>query len=211
MLQNSRVAVRTVIIDNNILLNLRSYTEKLGNKYSSEFVKAEKLTIYNLTNNQFQMSPIQLLIKDLAEKHGRRRDSLLPIMQGVVTQERFLSEYSMVEIARELDIPASEVYGTATFYSFLEAKKMGKNIIRVCRTITCSMKGKGQILFAIQDMLKIKIGETTPDGRFTLLETNCLGWCHKAPAMLINDDVYTDLTPEKVRETLSMYMKEIHN
>lgn len=174
-------------------------------------MEGEKLTIKNLINNQFSMNPIQSLIKDLAEKHGRSRQSLLPIMQGVVSHERYLSEYSMVEIARELDLPASEVYGTATFYSFLEAKKMGKNIIRVCRTITCSMKGKSQILFAIQDMLKIKNGETTPDGRFTLVETNCLGWCHKAPAMLINDDVYTDLTPEKVREILSMYMKDIHN
>jgi NADH-quinone oxidoreductase subunit E len=154
------------------------------------------------------MNPIQSLIKELAEKHGRKRESLLPILQGVVAQEKFLSEYSMVEIAREIDLPASEVYGTATFYSFLEAKKMGRNVIRVCKTITCSMKGKNQVLFAIQNMLKIKIGETTPDNRFSLLETNCLGWCHKAPAMLINDDVYTDLTPEKVREILSMYMNE---
>jgi len=153
------------------------------------------------------MNPVQTLIKDLADKYGRKRESLLPIMQGVVEQEKFLSEYSMVEIAREVDIPASEVYGTATFYSFLETKTAGKYIIRVCRTITCSMKGKNQILFAIQDMLKIKLGETTPDKRFTLLETNCLGWCHKAPAMLINNDVYTDLTPEKVREILSDYMK----
>ncbi len=154
------------------------------------------------------MNPTQSLIKDLAEKHGRKRESLLPILQGVVEQEKYLSEYSMVEIAREIDIPASDVYGTATFYSFLEAKKMGKYVIRVCKTITCAMKGKNQVIFAIQDMLKVKIGETTPDGRFSLLETNCLGWCHKAPAMLINDEVYTELTPEKVREVLSAYMKK---
>ena len=154
------------------------------------------------------MNPTQSLIKDLAEKHGRKRESLLPILQGVVEQEKYLSEYSMVEIAREIDIPAADVYGTATFYSFLEAKKMGKYVIRVCKTITCAMKGKNQVIFAIQDMLKVKIGETTPDGRFSLLETNCLGWCHKAPAMLINDEVYTELTPEKVREVLSAYMKK---
>ena len=70
------------------------------------------------------------------------------------------------------------------------------------------MKGKNQLLFAIQDMLKIRIGETTPDKRFTLMETNCLGWCHKAPAMLINDEVYTEVSPEKVREILGKYMKE---
>jgi NADH:ubiquinone oxidoreductase subunit E len=152
------------------------------------------------------MSPIQLLIKDLAEKYGRNRESLLPIMQGVVEQENYLSEYSMVEIAREMDLPAAEVYGTATFYSFLEVKKMGRFIIRVCKTISCAMKGKSQVVFAIQDMLKVNVGETTADGRFSLLETNCLGLCHKAPAMLINHEVYTDLTPERVREILSEYM-----
>lgn len=154
------------------------------------------------------MDPIQSLIKDLADKHGRLRESLLPIMQGVVEHEKFLSERSMIEIAREIDIPAADVYGTATFYSFLETKPAGKYIIRVCKTITCAMKGKNQVLFAIQDMLKIKLGETTPDKQFSLLETNCLGWCHKAPAMLVNDDVYTELTPEKVREILSKYMKQ---
>ncbi len=153
------------------------------------------------------MDPIQSLIKELADKHGRKREYLLPIMQGVVEREKYLSEYSMVEIAREMDIPASEVYGTATFYSFLETQPIGKYTIRVCKTITCAMKGKSQVLFAIQDMLKIKLGETTPDKRFTLLETNCLGWCHKAPAMLINNEIYTELTPEKVREILSNYMK----
>lgn len=154
------------------------------------------------------MDPIQSLIRDLADRYGRARENLLPIMQGVIEQEKFLSEYSMVEIAREMDIPAAEVYGTATFYSFLETKPTGKYTIRVCKTITCAMKGKGQILFAIQDMLKIKLGETTPDKRFSLLETNCLGWCHKAPAMLINNEVFTELTPEKVREILSGYMKQ---
>lgn len=154
------------------------------------------------------MDPVQSLIKNLADQHGRKRESLLPILQGVVEREKFLSEHSMIEIAREVEIPASEVYGTATFYSFLETKPAGKYIIRICKTITCAMKGKNQVLFAIQDMLKIKLGETTPDKRFSLLETNCLGWCHKAPAMLINDDVYTELTPEKVRDVLSSYMKQ---
>jgi NADH:ubiquinone oxidoreductase subunit E len=154
------------------------------------------------------MSPIQILIKELADQYGRRRDSLLPIMQGVVARENYLSEYSMVEIAREMDLPAAEVYGTATFYSFMEVKPMGRFVIRICKTITCSMKGKNQVLFAIQDMLKIKVGDTSADGRFTLLQTNCLGLCHKAPAMLINHTPYTNLTPEKVRDILSDYMKK---
>jgi NADH:ubiquinone oxidoreductase subunit E len=154
------------------------------------------------------MNPVSELIKNLADQHGRNRHNLLPILQGVVQQEKYLSEYSMIEIARVLDLPASEVYGTATFYSFLNYKKMGKYVIRICKTITCSMKGKNQILLAIEDMLKIHDGETTPDGNFSLLQTNCLGFCHKAPAMLVNNEVYTDLTPERVREILLSYLKK---
>lgn len=147
-------------------------------------------------------------IVELADLHGRTRESLLPILQGVVERENYLSRRSMTEISKELDLPAAEVYGTATFYSFLEFKKMGKFTIRVCKTISCSMKGKNQILLAIKDMLKIEIGQTTPDGRFSLVETNCLGWCHKAPAMVINHEVFTELTPEKVRGILGEYLKK---
>ena len=154
------------------------------------------------------MNPVTELIKSLADRHGRNRHNLLPILQGVVEQKKYLSEFSMVEIARELDLPASEVFGTATFYSFLEYKKMGRFVIRICKTITCSMKGKNQVLLAIEDMLKIHVGETTPDGSFSLVQTNCLGFCHKAPAMLVNNDVYTELTPEKVREILGRYLKK---
>ncbi|MGC9150673.1 MAG: NADH-quinone oxidoreductase subunit NuoE [Microbacter sp.] len=154
------------------------------------------------------MNSTIFLIKQLADQYGRSRNNLLPILQGVVEQEKYLSESSMIEIARELDIPAADVYGTATFYSFLECKKMGRYIIRVCKTITCSMKGKNQILLAIQEMLKIGVGETTSDGLFSLLQTNCLGFCHKAPTMLINNEVYTELTPEKVRTILSQYIEK---
>jgi NADH:ubiquinone oxidoreductase subunit E len=70
------------------------------------------------------------------------------------------------------------------------------------------MKGKNQILLALEDFLKVKLGETTPDKLFTILETNCLGWCHKAPAMLVNDDIYTELTPNEVVDILSSYKQK---
>lgn len=153
------------------------------------------------------MTSVQTLVKELTHKHGKKRESLLPILQGIIEKDRFISEYAMIEIARELDISTAEVFGTATFYSFLDTKPCGKYVIRVCKTITCSMKGKNQILLALEDGLKIKLGETTPDKKFTLLATNCLGWCHKAPAMLINDDVFTELTPEMVRQIIEDYKK----
>lgn len=153
------------------------------------------------------MPEIKELVKGLADKHGRTRESLLPILQGIISEERFISDAAMTEVARELDMSAALVYGTATFYSFLDTKPRGKYVIRVCRTITCDMKGKKQIVKTLEDLLKVNVGETTKDNKFTLLETNCLGWCHKGPAMLINDKAYTELTEEKVGEIIGDYMK----
>ncbi|MBU8891669.1 MAG: NAD(P)H-dependent oxidoreductase subunit E [Bacteroidales bacterium] len=155
------------------------------------------------------MPEIKELVTGLADKHGRTRESLLPILQGIITEERFISDDALTEVARELDISAALVYGTATFYSFLDTKPRGKFVIRICRTITCDMKGKKQIINTLEDLLKIRVGETTKDKNFTLLETNCLGWCHKGPAMLINDDVFTELTEDKITEIIRDYMRNI--
>ena len=154
------------------------------------------------------MSDIQGLVRKLAEEHGRARESLLPILQGIVREENYLSDLALTEVARELDISAAQIYGTASFYSFLDTQPRGQFVIRVCKTITCEMHGKNQIIKAIEDTLKIKVGETTPNRKFTLLHTNCLGWCHKGPAMLVNNKSYTELTPDKVIEILSEYAKK---
>ncbi len=146
------------------------------------------------------------LVNDLVKKHGRRRDSLMPILQGIVEKHNYLTDDAMVEVAKELDISAAEVYGTASFYSFLDTIPRGKYVIRVCKTITCAMKGKQEVVEALEDILKIKVGDTTSNGLFTLLETNCMGWCHKAPAMLINDTPYTDLNREKIIKIIKDYM-----
>jgi NADH:ubiquinone oxidoreductase subunit E len=146
------------------------------------------------------------LVKELADKHGRQRDSLMPILQGIVEKHNYLTDDAMTEVAKELDISAADVYGTASFYTFLDTSVRGRYVIRICKTITCAMKGKGDILHVIEDMLKIKVGETTSDKMFSLIETNCIGWCHKAPAILINEIPYTELTPEKVTEILKSYM-----
>lgn len=148
------------------------------------------------------------LVKELVELHGTGRASLIPILQGIVEKYNYLSDDAMVEVAKELDLSAAEVYGTASFYSFLDTQPRGKYVIRVCKTITCSMKGKMEVIETLEDMLKIKVGETTSNGKFTLLETNCMGWCHKAPAMLINEIPYTELTNEKVVKIIKDYMHQ---
>lgn len=132
----------------------------------------------------------------------------MPILQGVVERQNYIADYDLTDIAKELDLSAAQVYGTATFYSFLDTVPRGKYIIRVCKTITCDMHGKKTIVQTLENMLKIKVGETTQNKKFTLLETNCLGWCHKSPAMLINDEPYTELTPERVHDIIADFMNK---
>jgi NADH-quinone oxidoreductase subunit E len=154
------------------------------------------------------MLSTELLIKELADQYGRKRSSLMPILQGVVEKEHYLSDVAMTEIARELDIAAAEVYGTATFYSFLDTEPRGQYVIRVCKTITCDMHGKNLIIKKIEDLLKIKLGETTQDKKFTLLTTNCLGWCHQGPVMLINSTPYPNLDEDKAAEIIMEYLRK---
>ena len=153
------------------------------------------------------MSDIETLVKNLVEKHGKTRNSLMPVLQGIVKEERFLSEEAMITVARELDLSAAEVYGTASFYTFLDTEPRGKNIIRICKTISCHLKGKDEIIEAMENTLKIKVGETTHDKKFTLLTANCLGWCHKGPVMLVNDVVFPELTTDKALEVIESYVK----
>ena len=150
----------------------------------------------------------QELVKELANKYGRSREGLLPILQGIVEKEHFLSREAMLQVAEELDMSSADVYGTASFYSFLDTEPRGKYVIRVCKTITCDMHGKKQIVKTLEDMLKIKVGETTAGNRFTLLETNCLGWCHKGPVMLVNDEVFPSVTPEKAIVIVEEFSKK---
>lgn len=151
------------------------------------------------------MVEISEIIEQNIQKFGKDRKALLPILQSITQEKRYLSEDTLVQVAKSLDISSATVFGTASFYSFLDTVPKGKFIIRVCKTIVCDMNGKDQIMETLEKTLGIKFGETTGDKKFTLLTTNCLGWCANGPAMLVNDDVYTDLTPEKVREIIQSY------
>ena len=151
------------------------------------------------------MTEIKEMVKKLADKHGRERESLMQILQAVVEKQNYLSEEVMNEIACQLDISAAQVFGTASFYSFLDTEARGKYVIRVCKSIIAEMKGKKEIIKTLENMLKIKVGQTTPDKMFSLLETNDIGWSDKEPSMLINETPYTELTSEKVISIINEY------
>ena len=139
-------------------------------------------------------------IAALAEQHGRDRSALIPILQDLQDREGWISDFAMQEIARLLDIHPVEVYSVISFYAFLNAEKKGHFIFRLCRTISCDMAGKDRIARQLENELGIKFGETTEDGHFSLEYTNCMGWCDQGPALMVNDQVFTKVTAQKVHD-----------
>jgi len=130
---------------------------------------------------------------------------MLVLIKRTQSQFGYVPEEFITELAQSLNISISEVYGVVTFYSFLSTKPMGRNVIRICKSLPCYLKSSKMIIESVADELGIKPGETTPDGRFSFQLTNCIGACDRAPAMLINDDIHTDLTPEKISQVLKSY------
>jgi NADH:ubiquinone oxidoreductase subunit E len=119
----------------------------------------------------------------------------------------FLKRSVMDEIAEAMNIPTAHIWGVATFYHFFKLNPQGRFVISVCLGTACYVKGAQDVLEAIKGELHVELGETTPDGLFTLQETRCLGSCGLAPVLMINDKVYGTLTPQKTLDILKTYRK----
>lgn len=145
---------------------------------------------------------IRRSLAELVEQYGCERSSLLPILQEIQRQHYHISEYAMQVVADLLNIHPVEVFAVVSFYSFLDFKPKGRFIIRVCRTMCCHMQGKDRVARQLETDLGIRFGETTPDGRFTLEWANCIGMCDLGPAMLVNDRVFTQVTPNEVHQII---------
>ena len=144
-------------------------------------------------------------IREEIPAQGERREDLLILLEEAQNRFGCLSEELVAELAKSVDMSISDVYGVATFYSFLSIKPQGRNIIRICKSLPCYLKHCRSIIENVEKEIGIKPGETTSDGRFSLQLTNCIGACDEAPAMLINNDVHVDLTPRKISQILKAY------
>ena len=143
-------------------------------------------------------------MNDLLGRCTDRKD-LLPILKEVQSRSGYLSAEVVSALAEALELPVNEIYGVASFYSFLTLEPSGRNTLWMCRCLPCHVKGGQQLLDAIQEQLSIGPGETTADRSFTLRLTNCIGACDQAPALMVNDDRYGSVTPGRLKEILSRY------
>ena len=144
-------------------------------------------------------------VSEEIDTQGKERENLLALLKEAQNKFGYVPEEFMSELAESLDMSLSDVYGVATFYSFLSTKPQGRNIIRICKSIPCFLQNCQTIIKTVEKEIGIKPGETTPDGKFSVQLANCIGACDKAPAMMVNYDVHTDLTPEKISQILKEY------
>jgi [NiFe] hydrogenase diaphorase moiety large subunit len=135
-------------------------------------------------------------------EYGGTREAMMPVLQNLQSKYRHVSDFAMQVVADELGIHPAEVYGVVTFYSFLKSEPQGQFVIRLCRTLSCDFAQKDRVARQLENDLGIKFGETTPDGKFTLEYASCIGMCDQGPAMLVNEKVYTHVTPERVHDIL---------
>jgi [NiFe] hydrogenase diaphorase moiety large subunit len=149
-----------------------------------------------------QQQKVQDEVRELVATHGRTRSALLPVLQDLQHRHASISDFAMQVVADELGIHPAEVYGVVSFYAFLHHEPMGRFQVRLCRTISCDLAGMTRVANQLENELGIEFGKTTPDGRFSLEWASCLGMCDQGPALLVNDSIYTRVTPDQVRQIL---------
>ena len=139
---------------------------------------------------------------EVVSRYPEKKSAVLPVLYMAQKEFGHLSQEAIEYVAKLMDIPAARLYGIVTFYTMLNMKPVGRHHLQVCRTLPCALLGSERIINYLKKKLGINLGETTPDGRFTLSEVECLASCDTAPVMQINDDYCENLSEEKIDEIL---------
>jgi NADH:ubiquinone oxidoreductase subunit E len=139
----------------------------------------------------------------LATHAGAHRDKLIPILQEVQKAQGHLSRESMIRVGRHLNLPASKVFGVATFYNQFRFSPVGRFHIQVCRGTACHVKGSKAVVDAIRRTLKLEPGQSTRDSMFSLEVVACLGACGLAPVVAINGEFHGGVTSDSVQKLIS--------
>lgn len=134
--------------------------------------------------------------------------SLIAVLQDVQEQCQYLPREALERVAEQLGTPLSQVYRVATFYSAFSLQPRGRHVVSVCTGTACHVRGAGQLLERLQDLLEARPGETTPDGEFTLETVHCMGCCSLAPAVRIDETVFARVRVGALEKLLKQYQEE---
>lgn len=159
-----------------------------------------------IASSRFTLAPeLRAEIESVLSHYPEPRAASIDALKIVQKAYGWVPDGAIAAIGEILQIPASDVEGVATFYSQIFRQPVGRHVIKVCDSMVCYINGHEQVLGAIKDKYGIGVGETTEDGRFTLLPVCCLGNCDKGSSMMVGDDTYGGLTAESVITALEEY------
>lgn len=150
---------------------------------------------------------LQEEVRKILEQYTEVKDNLIPILNEVQVKYGYIPQTAQKEISEYLKIPMAEIYGVITFYSRFTLKPKGKYAISVCLGTACFVKGSEKLMERLKQRLKIEEGETTPDGKFSIDSTRCVGACGIAPVFTVNGEVYGRATVKKLDEVLDELMR----
>jgi len=142
-------------------------------------------------------------IEDILTRYPTKQAALLPVLHVAQKEFGWISSEAMELVAQELNLSTAHVYGVVTFYTMYNRQPVGKYHLQVCRTLSCAMMGSQKIVDYLKKKLRIELRETTPDKKFTLSEVECLASCGTAPAMMINEKYFENLTEEEMDKILA--------
>jgi NADH-quinone oxidoreductase E subunit len=131
-----------------------------------------------------------------------KEGAMLPILHLVQREWGYIAVEAMRYVAQLLEVPPAKVMGVVSFYPMFHTEPVGRHLIYVCSTLSCALMGAERVVDYFKEKLGIGVGETTKDGRFTLLKAECLAACAAAPVMIVDDELYGNLTPERINEIL---------
>ena len=134
---------------------------------------------------------------------GKSKEALLPCLETVQEMCGYIPQEAITYLRENLDVPSIDIYGVITFYGMLTTKEQGEYVIRICDSLPCHLNKSDGVLGVIENELGIKAGETSAEKKFTLEVVPCLGLCDKAPAMMINDEIYENLTDGSIKEIIA--------
>ncbi len=138
-------------------------------------------------------------------KHSRKLENLIPILQGVQKEIGYISPESVKDISRYLRISENQIFGVSSFYAQFRFTRPGRHSLRVCLGTACHVRGGATVLDTLENILGVKCGDTTPDGRFDLERVACLGCCALSPVVQIDKRIYSRVAVNKLSELLKFY------
>lgn len=161
-----------------------------------------------MANEKLESTSTIETIEKILDRYPTKDGILISALQDIQNEYGYLPRESVETLAKKLKIPLSSVYGVATFFSQFHLSPRGENVIRTCLGTACHVRGGAKILEKLQEVLNLDVGGTTEDMKYTLESVACIGACGLAPVLMINNDTFGRLTPEKIPEIINNYEKD---